>query len=402
MSNKKKLIPALRFPEFKEDGEWEEKALNEIAILIKTKNLKGTITNVFTNSAVYGIVDQSDYFDKEIANQKNIENYYIVEDGDYVYNPRISSEAPVGPVSKNNTGKPGAMSPLYTVFRFLNRNNLFFEYYFTTRHWCNGILRVANSGARFDRISITDSALLKIEVFNPGLEEQQKIADCLSSLDDLLAAHNEKLELLKGHKKGLMQNLFPQEGERVPKFRFPEFENDGEWEEKKLGEICSLKAGKFVAASEINDSYTEGLHPCYGGNGLRGYTQSYTHTGRYSLIGRQGAHCGNITLADGIFHATEHAVVVSPNSKIDTDWLFYTLELANLNQYATGQAQPGLSVSNLEEVEFVFPNTIPEQQKIASCLSAVDDLIKAETEKIEALKGHKKGLMQGLFPKMEN
>src|SRR5690554_933237 len=245
MSNKKKLIPALRFPEFKEDGEWEEKALNEIAILIKTKNLKGTITNVFTNSAVYGIVDQSDYFDKEIANQKNIENYYIVEDGDYVYNPRISSEAPVGPVSKNNTGKPGAMSPLYTVFRFLNRNNLFFEYYFTTRHWYNGILRVANSGARFDRISITDSALLKIEVFNPGLEEQQKIADCLSSLDDLLAAHNEKLELLKGHKKGLMQNLFPQEGERVPKFRFLEFENDGEWEEKKLREILDRKSTRL-------------------------------------------------------------------------------------------------------------------------------------------------------------
>src|SRR5690554_478678 len=264
MSNKKKLIPALRFPEFKEDGEWEEKALNEIAILIKTKNLKGTITNVFTNSAVYGIVDQSDYFDKEIANQKNIENYYIVEDGDYVYNPRISSEAPVGPVSKNNTGKPGAMSPLYTVFRFLNRNNLFFEYYFTTRHWYNGILRVANSGARFDRISITDSALLKIEVFNPGLEEQQKIADCLSSLDDLLAAHNEKLELLKGHKKGLMQNLFPQEGERVPKFRFPEFENDGEWAEKKLGEVFEFKNTNSLSRANLNDKEGEVKNIHYG------------------------------------------------------------------------------------------------------------------------------------------
>src|SRR5690554_1637612 len=419
MSNKKKLIPALRFPEFKEDGEWEEKALNEIAILIKTKNLKGTITNVFTNSAVYGIVDQSDYFDKEIANQKNIENYYIVEDGDYVYNPRISSEAPVGPVSKNNTGKPGAMSPLYTVFRFLNRNNLFFEYYFTTRHWYNGILRVANSGARFDRISITDSALLKIEVFNPGLEEQQKIADCLSSLDDLLAAHNEKLELLKGHKKGLMQNLFPQEGERVPKFRFPEFENDGEWEEKKLGEVAEFSKGKGISKADIIDG---GALPCIRYGELYTYynetiseVKSFTNEGKENLVLSKANDViipasgetqidiatASCVLREGIALGGDLNII-----RTQINGVFLAYYLNNAKKYEIAQMAQGVSVIHLYPTQLQTLTTcLPgksEQQKIASCLSAVDDLIKAETEKIEALKEHKKGLMQGLFPKMEN
>jgi type I restriction enzyme S subunit len=206
------------------------------------------------------------------------------------------------------------------------------------------------------------------------------------------------LELLKEHKKGLMQNLFPQESETVPDYRFPEFAEDGEWVEKKLGEVCKMQAGKFVSASEINVQFSKDLYPCYGGNGLRGYTKSYTHSGTYSLIGRQGALCGNVTLADGKFHATEHAVVATPEINIDTIWLFYMFELLNLNQYATGQAQPGLSVSNLEQVKLYAPINPKEQQKIASCLSSLDDLIAAQAEKIEQLKLHKKGLMQGLFP----
>src|SRR5690606_7501519 len=220
-----------------------------------------------------------------------------------------------------------------------------------------------------------------------------------------MAAHKDKLDALKDHKKGLLQNLFPDPaassgGETVPKIRFPEFEGDREWVERKLGEVCNMQAGKFIRASEIKEEPVDGLFPCYGGNGLRGYTESYTHSGKFSLIGRQGALCGNVNLAVGQFHATEHAVVVTPDESVDTDWLYYVLILLNLNQYATGQAQPGLSVSNLELVELRIPQNHKEQQKIASCLSAVDELITAQQEKIEQLQQHKKGLMQGLFPKV--
>lgn len=184
----------------------------------------------------------------------------------------------------------------------------------------------------------------------------------------------------------------------LPKLRFPEFRDAGEWEEKLLGAVCDMQAGKFVSASEILDKPAKEHYPCFGGNGLRGYTKSFNQSGRYSLIGRQGALCGNVNLVEGNFYATEHAVVTTPKLGIRTDWLFYNLCLLNLNRFATGQAQPGLSIDVLEKVNCAVPKDEKEQQKIADCLSSVDDLLTLETQKLDTLKVHKKGLMQQLFP----
>ncbi len=184
----------------------------------------------------------------------------------------------------------------------------------------------------------------------------------------------------------------------TPKLRFPKFRDGPGWEAIPLKSACQMQAGKFVQASDIFESSKGGLFPCYGGNGLRGYTKTFTHSGKYPLIGRQGALCGNVKLAMGDFHATEHAVVATAQSGVDLDWLFYTLERSNLNQYATGQAQPGLSVEVLDKVSVALPPTENEQQKIAECLSSLDELIGAESQKLDALKAHKNGLMQQLFP----
>jgi type I restriction enzyme S subunit len=262
------------------------------------------------------------------------------------------------------------------------------QYFFLVEAQCSGSTR--------QRISREN--LSHIHVPLPKLPEQQKIADCLASLDERITLEAQKLDTLKTHKKGLMQQLFPAEGETLPKLRFPEFRDAGEWDEKLLKDVCDMQAGKFVQASEIQDHSNDVLYPCYGGNGLRGYTKTYTHEGAYSLIGRQGALCGNVNLVSGRFHATEHAVVTTPKTGVDTNWLFYKLALLNLNQYATGQAQPGLSIENLERVEIKIPRDIGEQQKIADCLTSLDDLITAQTQKLAALKTHKKGLMQQLFP----
>ena len=183
-----------------------------------------------------------------------------------------------------------------------------------------------------------------------------------------------------------------------PKLRFPEFREAGDWEKKTLEDACRMQAGKFVAASEIKDGNSGDLFPCYGGNGLRGYTATFTHDGIFPLIGRQGALCGNVKLAKGSFYATEHALVTSPKQDVHTEWLYYLLNRLNLNQYATGQAQPGLSVDVLNAIPIAIPERYGEQQKVADCLSSLDELIAAQARKVEALKTHKKGLMQQLFP----
>lgn len=166
-----------------------------------------------------------------------------------------------------------------------------------------------------------------------------------------------------------------------------------------MGLACQMQAGKFVSASEIREQNAQGLYPCYGGNGLRGYTATFTHSGKYSLIGRQGALCGNVKQGIGQFHATEHALVVTPKSGVTGDWLFFILDLMNLNRFATGQAQPGLSVDVLEKLPIAVPTHKTEQQKITDCLSSLDELITAQACKMDTLKTYKKGLMQQLFPR---
>lgn len=169
------------------------------------------------------------------------------------------------------------------------------------------------------------------------------------------------------------------------------------WVKLTLSEACEMKAGKFVKAEDIAREPTEASYPCYGGNGLRGYTPSYTHDGCYPLIGRQGELCGNVMFAAGKFHATEHAVVVKAKDYTDTTWLYFKLVDLKLNRYATGQAQPGLSVKNLENISFIAPRCALEQKKIAQILSTWDNAISATERLLENSQQRKKGLMQQLL-----
>ncbi|WP_411899522.1 restriction endonuclease subunit S [Elizabethkingia occulta] len=187
---------------------------------------------------------------------------------------------------------------------------------------------------------------------------------------------------------------FPNSG-NIPKLRFSEFTE--EWEVKKLGEICKMQAGKFVSASEILKETDDKLYPCYGANGLRGFTYSYNYEGEYSLIGRQGALCGNVTRVNDKFYATEHAVVVTPKDNVHSVWLFYLLNYLNLNQYATGMAQPGLSVHNLLEVESIMANSIDEQYKTASLLTLIDTRILTQRKIISQLKSQMSNLKDLIF-----
>lgn len=204
---KGETTPRLRFPEF--TGEWEEKTLGEVADKVNSRNSKLEVVRVLTNSANSGVIDQNDYFDRDIAVKENTGNYHIVDINDFVYNPRISTAAPVGPISINKVGK-GIMSPLYTIFRFHSGYVPFYEQYYQTTIWHSYLKSIANFGARFDRMNITTDGFFNMPLLIPSIEEQQKIAACLSSMDDMIASESAKLDALKDHKKGLMQQLFPQ------------------------------------------------------------------------------------------------------------------------------------------------------------------------------------------------
>ena len=163
-----------------------------------------------------------------------------------------------------------------------------------------------------------------------------------------------------------------------------------------MGALCvEFKSGDFISASDIaeNEAY-----PVYGGNGLRGFTNHYNHDGEYALIGRQGALCGNVNYAVGKSYFTEHAVAVRANKTNQTRFLYYLFSTMNLGQYSGQSAQPGLAVGNLVELENVVPSK-PEQEKIASFLSSLDNLITLHQRKYDKLQVLKKAMLEKMFPK---
>lgn len=218
----------------------------------------------------------------------------------------------------------------------------------------------------------------------PTKAEQEAIVEALSDADALIESL-EQLVTKKLHiKQGAMQDLL------TGKKRLPGF--NGEWALKQLGELCNMKSGAAITSANIDD-YAE--FPCYGGNGLRGYTAAYTHEGHYALIGRQGALCGNVVIVGGRFFASEHAVVVSPAKETDIQWLAVVLARMNLNQYSESSAQPGLSVSKLLVMSCTMP-PLPEQSAIAAILFDMD----AEIAELESELAKTRAIKQGMMHKL--
>lgn len=210
-SQELRFKPALSEAEGDEDGrefpEWDIVELEKIAAKVNKKNKDSAINTVLTNSATQGIVSQTDYFERDIANQNNLGGYYIVETDDFVYNPRISANALVGPIKRNNL-TTGVMSPLYTVFRFKEGNLDFFEQYFQTNHWHDYMKSVSNSGARHDRMNITNESFIGLPIPYPCKKEQTKIANFLTAIDDKITHAQAQLKAAKQYKQGLLQQMF--------------------------------------------------------------------------------------------------------------------------------------------------------------------------------------------------
>ena len=401
MNKKKEIVPKLRFPEFSKSY-WGITRLNVLADKITERNKDDSIKRVFTNSATEGVIDQEEYFDRNIANKNNLTNYFVVEKGDYVYNPRISTTAPVGPISKNKLGI-GVMSPLYTVFRFRNKENDFYEHFFLTNLWHVYIKNLSNTGARHDRITISVDNFMKMPLPYASPEEQQKIADCLSSIDDLIDAESRKLKALEKYKKGLMQKLFPAEGKTLPEWRFPEFRGKSEWRIKPLGKICTNYDSRRIPITEKDR--VKGEIPYIGASGVIDYINDFIFDEDLLCVSEDGANLVARTYPiafsiSGKTWVNNHAHVLKFSHKYTQDIVESYLNMINLQDFLTGMAQPKLNRAKLDIIPIPLSEE-EEQQKIADCLSEVDKIITEQSNKVEQLKAHKKGLMQGLFPSLE-
>ena len=402
-------IPELRFPEFKNEGEWGTNELNDFCFNIssgKDKNSDVGEFELYGSTGIIGRTESASY------------------NGDYILIARVGANAGLLNRAKGKFG----VTDNTLVLALKKVDSIDFIHHSLDKIGLNKL--VFGSGQPL----ITGGQLKSLQILSPRVEkEQQRIASCLSSLDEVIAAHSQKLELLKDHKKGLMQNLFPHPSTssgggsvaepveaKVPKYRFKEFENDGEWVEKRIKDVFSIFQG-FAFSSE--DSVPSGVrwlkiadvgiqkmkedNPTFlPANFINEYRKFLVKKGDYVLALTRPILNMELKIApvDDTFH---NALLNQRVGKIMTSqsssFVYYLLHtkkmVVNINKNIAGNEPPNLSFQQIENIDVYIPREIKEQQKIASCLSSLDALIAAQADKIEQLKLHKKGLMQGLFPK---
>lgn len=316
--------------------------------------------------------------------EKSIESYKVVRVGDFI----ISLRSFQGGIEYSRYH--GICSPAYVILRRRGKgNDEYFRHYLKTDRFIR-ILTKNLEGLR-DGKMISYAQFSELLLPTPTPAEQQKIASCLSSLDDLISAQAKKIDLLKTYKKGLMQQLFPREGETQPRLRFPEFRGKGEWEERTLGELC------FSVSSGKNMRDSEGAFDLFGSTGVIGKTAKASYDTPHILVARVGANAGYLTKASGRFGVTDNTLVIKLKPAASIDYIFHYLGNMNINKLIFGSGQPLITGSTLTAQRVLVPSAA-EQSKTSACLSSINDLIEAEIDKLEALTTHKKGLMQQLFP----
>lgn len=416
--SKVKIIPDLRFPEFENEGDWQKKPLEDV-LQFQTGfpfdsegfNEEGRGVRLIKNRDL-----KSD--DKIVHYSKPYDEKYLVTNGDVL----VGMDGDFTPI-KWNKGVALLNQRVGRVLTNQKDDELFFLYFLSIH-----LKAIEEKTARTTVKHLSHSVVEKINEPIPKPKEQQKIASCLSSLDNLIAAHSQKLDLLKDHKKGLMQNLFPQEGEKVPKYRFKEFENDGEWVEEPLSSKVSVIDGdrglNYPKAEEYSSDgyclFLSAKNVTKSGflfNEFQFITKEKDELlrkgklARFDIVLTTRGSLGQFAFFDeniqfeNIRINSGMVILRAKDNGINPNYLYsyfnsYSIQSAIKSQ-GFGNAVQQLTVAVINNFTLRYPYDPKEQQKIASCLSSLDALITAQAEKIEQLKLHKKGLMQGMFPKIE-
>lgn len=394
---KQGVVPALRFPEFSDTEVWVylegDKVFEQISNRKHSSNLP-----ILAISQEHGAVPRNLIDYKVIVSDEGLENYKVVEIGEFI----ISLRSFQGGIEYSEY--KGICSPAYIILRKrLDVDNQFFKYYFKSR----AFIRELNKNLE----GIRDGKMVSYKQFSEILlpipsihnkKEQQKIAECLSSIDALIKATENKIDELKGHKKGLMQQLFPAEGRTVPQYRFPEFQKANGWKPTSIDDVADLYKGEQINKISLT---SDGLYPVINGGMLpSGFLDKYNAPAHTITISEGGNSCGFVNLINTNFWCGGHCYVVNERNGIKKEFLYQLLknEEPNLMALRVGSGLPNIQLKTIKKHWVLIPTSENEQQKIADCLSSIDDLIMAQTNRLEALKTHKKGLMQQLFPNIND
>ena len=403
------LVPKLRFPEFRGAEAWKSKRLGELFSDRQESGLSGL--------PLLSLMDKEGIVPQEDSNRKNNSNsdkskYLRVVPGDIAYNTMRMWEGRSALV-----GLEGLVSPAYTVCEPRpGVHSLLFSYYFKTPQLIEQFRRFSQ-GLVKDTLNLKYPAFAQISAPVPTYPEQQKIAECLSSVDEVIAAQARKLDALKTHKKGLMQQLFPREGETQPRLRFPEFQNAGAWEPETLENLCSAKisygivqAGPhvpngmpYIKSTDLNSELCLANLARTSEAIAQKYRRSEVVPGDIVFSLR-----GNIGVAQIVPQSIPVANLTQGTARIRTktppEFFFHALRSPSVHDqilaFGKGSTFQEISLGALRNVRLFHPKPA-EQHRIATCISSLDALIAAETQKHAALQRHKRGLMQQLFPSPE-
>ena len=411
------LVPKRRFPEFRGAGPWETAPGNELFQQVNNREAPPGLP-ILAITQEHGAIPRHMIDYHVSVTEKSLETYKEVRPGDFI----ISLRSFQGGIEFSEYH--GICSPAYVILRKRGRlSDAFYRQHFKSHTFIQQLTR--NLEGLRDGKMISYKQFSELQLLKPSPLEQQKIADCLDSADALIAAQGRKVEALKAHKKGLMQQLFPQEGETQPRLRFPEFEGTGEWSQTALGRLIEIKGRIGYRGYTVADIVGTGegaiaLSPSNisEDGSLRFEKATFITRDKYNespeimvergqtLLVKTGSTYGKSAFVRDLPQectVNPQIVVLKP---ISVDPFFLSLLVygegvqAKINSSVVGGAIPTLSQDSISKFKVLVPK-ISEQQRIANCLTSLDDLIAAESQKLDTFKTHKKGLMQQLFPMVD-
>ena len=411
----KKKSPDINFHGLNQ--QWYEKKLKNVSFKVIEKNLNNLYTETFTNSAQFGVVSQRDFFDKDISNSSSIKGYYVVKENDFIYNPRISNFAPVGPIKRNKLGRIGVVSPLYFVFRVHGLDYQFLETYFESSKWHHFMFLNGDTGARSDRLAIKDSILIEMLIYCPDEKTQKDIGKFFQHLDQSIALHEKKLNQTQNLKKAMLEKMFPTaESNKQPEIRLKGF--SGEWEEFQLENLGEFKNGMnmdkdsmgfgnpFVNIQHIFESTEVTKHNLELVNATNKQKKDYNLLKGDVLFVRSSVKLEGVgdtaVLVDDIEGATYSGFLIrfrsNINLSLDYKKVMFSIPLVRkqILANATTSANTNINQESLKKILILLPK-YEEQTQIGQFFKQLDETLVLQQQQLQTLKNLKQAFLEKMF-----